>query len=120
MAGSSLGKDQKPQMEIDLEGTTNLVPPLTQSLNLTCSLVPATDKDPTDKKADFKTITGVYINLKALGSEEEADAAKISISDPDNATLSGLLPRATIIGFNRSEGWVYLCILSCQSVALLV
>jgi len=107
MAGSCLGEDRKPQMEIDLEGTTDdIVPPLTQSLNLTCSLVPATGKDPKDKKADFKTITGVYINLKALGSEEEADAAKISISDPDNATLSGLLPRATIMGSSLSEGFI--------------
>jgi len=106
MSGSSLGEDQKPQMEIDLEGTTDIVPPLTQSLNLTCSLVPATGSDPEDKKADFKTITGVYINLKATDRREEEDVAKITISDPDNATLSGLLPRATIIEFGLSEGFI--------------
>jgi len=106
MAGSSLGEDRKPQMEIDVEGTTDIVPPLTKSLNLTCSLVPATDSDPKDKKADFKRITGVYIDLKKADSDEEADVAKITIANPGNATLSGLLPRATIIEFSLSKGFI--------------
>jgi len=107
MAGSSLGEHQKPQMKIDVEGTTHIVAPLTESLNLTCSLVPAAASDPKDKKADFKTITGVYIDLKKAGSDdEEADVAKMTISSPGNATLSGLLPRATIIEFDLSKGFI--------------
>jgi len=105
MAGSSLGEDRKPQMEIDVEDTTNIVPPLTQSLSLTCSLVPATSSDPNDKKADFVSITAVYITLKAPGKTDK-DVAKVTSFKPDQPTLSDLLPRATILGFDLSDGFI--------------